>query len=276
MKKTAFLKATLLSSLVLGSLSAQAHRAWITPDVTVLSGDTPAVTFDMAVSNSIFNFDHVPMRSSGLHITDPNGQAVNAENLHTGKYRTVFDLTLETEGTYRVFIANQGLFARWENAEGKRQYYPKRGQTYDKKEFNQVVPKKAKDLSIAQTSRRLETFVTSGAPTDNALEISNKGLELKPITHPNDLYAGETAQFQFFIDGKPAQGVEVSLIREGTRYRNDQEEITLTSNKKGEVSVDWNGAGRYFLEASYQDDQANKPATVRRGNYSLVLEVLPD
>lgn len=276
MKTVTLLKTSLLSALVLGSLSAQAHRAWILPDVTVLSGETPTVTFDMAVSNSLFNFDHVPLRTNGLTITAPNNKTVEAENLHTGKFRTVFDLKLEQEGTYRVFTASQGLFARWEDEEGKRQFYPKRGQAFDQKEFNKVVPKKGKGLEVSQTSRRLETFVTSGEPTDNALKITNKGLELKPITHPNDLYAGETAKFQFYIDGKPAAGVEVSLIREGTRYRNDQEEISLTSNKKGEISVNWNGAGRYFLEAKYKDNVAKKPATTRTGSYAAVFEVLPD
>ena len=276
MKTVTLLKTTLLSALILGSLSANAHRAWITPDVTVLSGSTPAVTFDMAVSNNIFNFDHVPLRANGLTITGPDNKTVEAENLHTGKLRTVFDLTLQQEGTYRVFIANQGLFARWEDKEGKQQYYPKRGEIYNEQEFNKLVPKKAKGLEISQTSRRFETFVTSGEPTDNALKITNKGLELKPITHPNDLYAGEAAQFQFYIDGKPAEGVEVSIVREGTRYRNNPEEITLVTNKKGEISINWNGAGRYFLEASYKDKVAKKPATARTGGYSVVLEVLAD
>ncbi|MFY9178171.1 MAG: DUF4198 domain-containing protein [Venatoribacter sp.] len=270
------LKPLAIAALLTSALSVQAHRAWILPDVTVLSGDEPAVTFDLAVSNSLFNFDHVPFRVNGLAIEAPNGDALEPENVHTGKFRTVFDLTLKQEGTYRVFVASQGLFARWENDEGKRQMYPQRGQQFDQAEFDKVVPKKAKNLEVSQTSRRLETFVTSGNSSKGALALTNKGLEVNYLTHPNDLFTGEEATLEFYIDGKPAVGVEISVIREGTRYRNNQNEQKLTSDKKGQVKITWNEAGRYYLAASYKDKAAQKPATVRTGSYSAVLEVLPE
>lgn len=269
-------KPAVLAALVVGSVSTQAHRAWILPDVTVLSGNNPTVTFDAAVSNGIFNFDHVPVRPDTLTITAPNGAEVKPENVHVGRFRGVFDVKLEQEGTYRVFSASHGLRATWVDAEGKRQMWPARGQTYSKEGFDKAVPKKAKDLVITQASRRVETFVTNKAPSDNALKVTNQGLELQPITHPNDLFAGEPAKFRFLIDGKAAEGVEVTLVREGSRYRNSQEEIVLKTDKKGEINVEWNGAGRYFVEAEYQDNKAKKPATVRAGVYVAVLEVLPD
>lgn len=269
-------KPALLAALMVGSLSAQAHRAWILPDVTVLSGKTPTVTFDAAVSNGIFNFDHVPMRPEAFSITAPDGSNVEALNPHVGRFRSVFDVKLEQEGTYRVFMAAHGLRATWVGEDGKRQMWPGRGQAFTQEGFDKNVPKKAKDLTVTQTSRRVETFVTNKAPSDNAFKVTNQGLELLPITHPNDLYAGEPAKFSFLIDGKPAKGVEVTLVREGTRYRNSPEEITLVSDNKGEISIEWNGAGRYFVEAEYKDNQAKKPATSRMGAYVAVLEVLPD
>lgn len=270
------LKPLTLAALVVASVQAQAHRAWILPDVTVLSGDSPKVAFDMAVSNSIFNFDHVPMRLNGLTILNPQGQSIEADHVSTGVVRSVFDLTLETEGTYRIFIAANGLRAVWENDEGKRQAYPGRGEAFEADKFKAIIAQKPKGLVVSETSRRIETFVTSGEPSSKTLALSKKGLELKPITHPNDLFAGETAQFQFYIDGKPAQGVEISLIREGTRYRNSQEEISLTTNKQGEFQITWPQAGRYMLEADYQDNQGKKPASQRVGKYFGVFEVLPE
>lgn len=272
----AILKPFVLAALVAVSLQTQAHRAWILPDVTVLSGDSPKVAFDMAVSNSIFNFDHVSIRLDGLIILNPQGLQIEANHVSTGVVRSVFDLTLETEGTYRIFIAARGLRAMWENEEGKRQFYPSRGEVFDADKFKKIIAQEPKDLVVSETSRRIETFVTSGEPSSKTLEITKKGLELKPITHPNDLFAGETAQFQFYIDGKPAQGVEISLIREGTRYRNSQEEISLTTNKQGEFQVTWPQAGRYMLEADYQDNQGKKPASQRVGKYFGVFEVLPE
>lgn len=274
--KNQLLKTVLVGAAWLITAQTQAHRAWILPDVTVLSGEAPTVTFDMAVSNSLFNFDHVPMRAEGLVITGPDGKTLAAQGMFTGKFRTVFDLPLTLEGTYRIALASQNLVARWEDEQGKRQFYPARGETFTQEKFDKIVPKAAKNLEIAQSSRRLETFVTNGAPNDKALALSGKGLELKAITHFNDLFVSEAAQFQFFIDGKPAAGVELTLIREGTRYRDSQDEIVVTSAADGKVKVNWKGAGRYYLAASYQDQQAPKPATLRTGSYNAVLEVLPD
>ena len=47
-------------------LSAQAHRAWMLPSATVLSGDEVWVTVDAAVSNDLFYFEHFPLRIANL------------------------------------------------------------------------------------------------------------------------------------------------------------------------------------------------------------------
>jgi len=271
-----FVKPLVFASLITGTLSAQAHRLWILPDVTVLSGDEPAVTFDAAVSNSIFNFDHVALSPEAIHITAPDGSEVKPENAAKGKLRTVFDLTMTQEGTYRVYLGMGGMSAFWKDAEGQRHMFPGRGKSATPEEIKAAIPADAEDVRIMESYRRSETFVTAGEPSDNVQKITGKGVELKPITHPNDLYAGEKATFALMLNGKPLAGAKVSLIKEGTRYRDSQDEIELKTDKKGEVKISWQGAGRYFMEAEYQDDKAQKPATVRNVTYTGVFEVLPD
>lgn len=255
--------------------SAQAHRIWLLPAATVLSGEEPWVTFDAAVSNDIFYFNHYPLRLDGMQVTAPDGSSVKLQNTHTGKHRSTFDLQLMQEGTYKVGMASGNLRARWETEEGERGYWPGRGETPAPGDFEKQVPQDAKNLEVSYSSRRIETFVTAGAPTDSVLAVTGKGLEMKPLTHPNDLYAGEEARFQFLIDGKPAKGTSVTLIPEGMRYRNSQQAIELTTDAKGMVAVEWPQAGRYWLEAEYEDDQAQAPATTRQGSYIATLEVLP-
>ncbi len=274
LNKTPF-KPFVVAALVLGSVAVQAHRAWIVPQETVLSGENRWVSFDAAVSNDIFLANYNPGRFADVQVLNPDGSAGQVENLHTGKYRSVFDLPLTQEGTYRLFIASSGLRALWEE-DGQRRMYPGRGEQYSAEGFAKAVPENADKLVVSQASRRMETFVTLGAPSRNALAASGQGLELVAVTHPNDLFAGEEASFRFLIDGEAAQGADVTLIREGTRYHNAQEAITLKTNSKGEITVRWNGAGRYFLEAEYKDNKAQKPATERSGSYVAVLEVLPD
>lgn len=269
------LKPLLLAALVTGAVTVQAHRAWFVPQETVLSGEGRWVSFDAAVSNDIFLANYNPGRFSDLQVQNPDGSAGAVQNMHTGKYRTVFDLELKQEGTYRIYTAASGLRAMWEE-NGERRMYPGRGEQYSAEGFKKAVPAKAEKLQVVFGSRRMETFVTLGAPSDTALKPTGKGLELVPVTHPNDLFAGEAAQFRFLMDGKPAVGADITLIREGTRYRNNQEEISLKTDKNGNVSIHWNGAGRYFLEAEYKDKKAAEPATERSGTYIAVLEVLPD
>lgn len=269
-------KPLLFASLVTGTLSVQAHRLWILPDVTVLSGDEPAVSFDAAVSNSIFNYDHVALRADAIHISAPDGTEVEPENAAKGKLRTVFDLSMTQEGTYRVYLTMQGMNAFWKDADGKRHMFPGRGQSATPEEISNAIPADAEGVRIVESYRRAETFVTAGAPSDNVKKISGQGVELKPVTHPNDLYAGETATFALMLNGKPLAGADVVLIKEGTRYRDSQDEIALTTDNNGAIQVNWQGAGRYFMEMEYKDDKAQAPATERSATYTAVFEVLPD
>jgi uncharacterized GH25 family protein len=56
------------------SFSASAHRAWVLPSSTVLSGEEAYVTFDAAISNTIFHPDHFAMNTDDLVVTAPNGE----------------------------------------------------------------------------------------------------------------------------------------------------------------------------------------------------------
>lgn len=259
---------TLLAALIVASpLPALAHKAFLLPSATVLPPQS-WITVDAAVSNDLFYFNHVPLRTESLAITGPDGAAVAPQSLNTGKYRTTFDLELAKDGTYRVVIANAGLFANWEeNGEPKRW----RG-TADT--FAKEVPKDAKGLQVTQTAMRVETFVTAGTPS--SLEATNQGLELLPVTHPNDLFAGESATFALLLDGKPASNVEVMVVPGATRYRDAQDEIKTTTGADGKFSVAWPAPGMYWLSAQVTDEKnVMAPATQRRASYTATLEVLP-
>ncbi len=78
------------------------------------------------------------------------------------------------------------------------------------------------------------------------------------------------------IDGKPAPGLDVEVIPDGIRYRQQQNEIKTTSDKDGLISVTWPAAGRYWLHSDTEDDKTSvAAASKRRLSYSLTLEVLP-
>tara|TARA_R100000988_G_C3984188_1_gene158701 strand:- start:462 stop:1295 length:834 start_codon:yes stop_codon:yes gene_type:complete len=272
-KKQLAMAATVMTLCVAGT--SHAHRAWILPASTVHSSETPWVTFDAAISNDIFHTDYRPMSLENVQAIGPDGSFIPLQNAHTGKYRSTFDLELDQQGTYRVFTASHGLSARWETADGERRMYPGRGRAYTPEGFAAEVPEDAHNLQVTWTSRRQETFVTAGIPDDTALEVSGEGFEMEALTHPNDLYAGETAEFRFLINGQPAVGAELTVLAGGMRYRDSQDEILATTDADGIVSITWPDAGMYWLEANYQDDQGEAPATHRSGSYVATFEVLP-
>ena len=259
-----------IAALALGlPLASHAHKAWLLPSATVSTPDQ-WVTVDAAVSNNLFYFDHVPLRVDNLVITAPDGATLKPENVATGKYRTTFDLHLTQNGTYRVANVNQGLFASYqENGATKRW----RGNAAT---FAKEVPANAQNLQVSESAGRVETFVTAGKPTADALKPTNVGLELAPVTHPNDLYAGDPATFRFLIDGKPAAKLEIEIIAGGTRYRDQQQEIKVVTDDNGQFSVTWPEPGMYWLETSLQDDKTSiKQAKQRRVSYVATFEVLP-
>ncbi|MGE0768380.1 MAG: DUF4198 domain-containing protein [Hyphomicrobiaceae bacterium] len=248
-----------------------AHRAWLLPSATVLSGDSLSVTIDAAVSNDLFYFEHRPMRLDQLAITAPDGSSVAPENTSTGKFRSTFDLTLTKPGTYRVALTGDGAFARYKlNGQMKRL----RGSVG---EITKKIPADAAEVEITQSQRRIETFITIGKPSDTLTKLTGKGLELLPVTHPNDVVAGNETAFKFMLDGKPAANVKVALIRGGSRYRNSLEELNIATDREGKVVFKPTVPGMYWISASVQDDKTDIPnGKSRRATYSATFEVLPE
>ena len=291
------IKWTALALAICLPLSAQAHRAWMLPSATVLSGEEPWITVDAAVSNDIFFFEHFPLQiedvgeplvmpgqkpaakdakapparpRAQLEIIRPDGSLAQPQFGNTGRYRSTFDVQLDQKGTWKLAIANQGLFARYEEKGEMRRWSGKAA------DFAKQVPKDAKKLQVTENSSRMEVFVTSGKPSEQVLKPTNQGLELVAKTHPNDLVAGEAAHFAFIIDGKPAADVKITVIAEGIRYRDDLKEINLTTDKDGAVAITWPQAGMYWLEAISSQPIKNSasPATQKRASYTATLEVL--
>ncbi|OZA72840.1 MAG: nickel transporter, partial [Caulobacter sp. 39-67-4] len=194
-------------------MSANAHRGWMVPSFTVLSGDGSWVTVDAAISNELFYPDHRAMRLDGVVVTAPDGSISKLQNASTGQYRSTFDVQLNQAGTWKIGSASNSVTASWtENGEIKRF----RGSAAD---FAKAVPAGATDLKTIKGSNRNETYVTRDKPSTDVFKPTGKGLELVPVTHPTDIVATEAATFKFLLDGKPAAGLEVTFVPGGARWR---------------------------------------------------------
>jgi uncharacterized GH25 family protein len=252
--------AAAIGAAALLPLAAQAHRAWMLPSSTVVSGNNAWVTVDAASSNDLFYFDHNPMRLDNLKVFAPDGTPVEARNLATGKYRSTFDVQIDKPGTYRISVINDTANASFKVGDEVKRV---RGTL---ESIRKEIPAGAKDVSVGRNQSRIDVFVTSGKPTDTVLKTTGSGLELVTYTHPNDLVAGEKASFGFLYNGKPVAGVPVTVIPGGIRYRDQLGEIKVVTGSDGRFAVTWPEAGMYWMNASYpprDGDEDDAPPTPR-------------
>lgn len=231
------------SLIALASQPAFAHRAWVLPSSTVLSGEDQWVTFDAAVSNTLFFPDHNSPAIDSYSVTGPDGQTVEKQNGNKGKFRTTFDVALTKPGTYRVASARESIQAEWKEGEETKTF---RGNAED---FKAAALEGKPDLKVNASYSRVETFVTCGEPSP--LKPIDKGLEIVfTKTQPNDLIAGEKASFVLHLNGKPAPDITVTVIKGDDRYRSEVGEIKTTTNSQGEFDITWPEAGRYWVNAT--------------------------
>ena len=283
----------LLAAAALLSIPAglSAHRMWLLPSGTVFSGTNSWVTVDAAVSNDLFFLDHQPGRLDGIKVWQPDGTPGELKNGATGRYRSVFDVQLDKPGTWKIGIQMSGVIGSFkvdgvEKRVGGRGGPPpgaggpgmgggQPGAVRQPPLTIADIPANATEVKLTETSSRNEIFVTAGEPTTTVFKPTNQGLEFAPITHPDELVAGEAAKFRFLIDGKPAAGIKVSVIPGGKRYRNEEGGRELTTSADGVLTVTWPTAGMYWLNATTTDTRTSTPrATERRMAYTTTLEVL--
>lgn len=269
--KPIFLKAcaATLAAIALAG-AANAHRAWLLPSSFTLSGENQWVAVDGAVSNNLFYPNHNAIRLDTLKVYAPDGELVEAQNAVTGKFRSAFDVKLEKEGTYRITTGGDGYMASWiENGEIKRW----RGTPEALK--SEGIGSKP-EVSISRNVRRVETFVTLGSPTTGVFATEGTGLELKPVTHPNDIFVGEEVRFQLLANGAPAAGVEVDVILGHDRYRDAEGGLKRVTDANGILSFTPDVAGPYWLSAESESKGELDGKEIKvRNTYVMTFEALP-
>ncbi|MCA2442104.1 MULTISPECIES: DUF4198 domain-containing protein, partial [Vibrio] len=213
------------------------------------------LTFDVTASHGTFVFDK-PAGSEQAFVIMPDGRSERPNFVIRGKRRSMFDFFFVEEGTHKVAINNEPSYYTQYKA-GRRDTV--KWVRANKAERADVLPEKTRDVVTQLSYTRAESYITVGKPTEKALEIEGKLLELKPLTHPSDIIEGEAVTFQFFFDGKPQQGVTAEITREGTLYRNHQEQIDVVSDKDGKITFTPDVAGRYLMKSNYKGELNNHP-----------------
>lgn len=264
------MKRTHIAALVLlVSGFASAHNVWIRPSSTQLSGEKDYVTIDGGASDFPFDVNHNGRPTENLHAYAPDGKEIEKENLTKGKLRTSYDAKLSQQGTHR--FVDQQEYIQFNYGEGDPK--PRWRGTPEQYQKEKPIPAQ-KHENYRHRSLEAETFATLGEPTAEAIKPAAKGLDIEYLTHPNELYAGEKAQFRVVFDGKPLANARVRLAKDGMRYRS-HEFTELKTDADGLVTIDWPEAGLYWLNTEHEVPSDVVKDTPHLYDYSVGLEVLP-
>ena len=272
------MKKTLLAiALATLSLSASAHRGWLYPQATHVEGKEAWVTIDGAISEGLFDIDHVALKLDDATVIDPDGVSTPRAQERDGQ--AAQQLRPEDgQGRYlQNSLVTQNIMGSYKDKAGGEL---KRFRGTEATLANDV-PADAQDVKTVRTHARLETFVSANKQSTGAFKPTGVGLEMIPVTHPTDLRPGETATWRFQLDGKPLPKFAFSLTPGGVRYRGVLGEVRLVTDAKGEVSVKLPAAGMYWLHAGFpvtseKNVPADAPADLRRFSYAATLEILPE
>jgi len=260
-------KTLLLCLTVAISSQVSAHSRWLLPSHYTLSSEAGEwVTLDATASNEVFNVDKA-LSIDPMTILTPSGKKTRPSSAYKAHRKSVADYFIKENGTYKITNnATANYFSRYKVGDTQKRA------RVNKEALKALVPSNASNLETTYGLTRIETYITMNNPTEN-YGADGKFLELVPNTHPSEIVESEAATFSFTYHGKPQAGVEVEIVRDGARYRNDPEVVKLLTNNKGEITFTPKKAGRYLLIAEYQQDaQNNTLADKEHGGVFLTFE----
>lgn len=217
----------------------------------------------------VFFVPEAAFDESRFTVTGPDGRSVAPERVVPLHNRVVVEHALpkDAKGTYRFSTGERlgAVFRTWE-IEGRK---------VSSRDAAEPLPAGAKLLSHFQSRIRADTYLTVGAPDRGALQPYGHGLELVPITHPDDLYAGEVFELELRFDGKPLPDTTVQISEAVWTSDRKPQEVSLRSDAQGRVRWTQPVAGTWLALARHRSAApAGAAAPEYSNSYSLVFHVL--
>ena len=292
-----------LKIALFASLPALSHAHTMSPYLLpeVFDVQSNNVSFQSGITVEKFYVPTSNFKTSYV-VTDPSGKDTNINAAASLKRFNVGEIDIPAEGTYRIrtqdAMGNPGKYAlvdgRWLRVRPARPanapVNPPKADEKKPATAASVAPKPANpprfiaadqlpaNAEILEVKNHFiaETFVTKNKPSA-VPKVTNKGFEVKLISHPNQLFAGEALKAQVLLNGKPVSNLEVDVFKGASSYQPsaNREQPHVKTNNKGEFEVSFKEPGLYLITTSYPEanpDNTKKPAT-ENYTYSLSVEV---
>lgn len=248
------------------AMPAIAHTPYFAPaSFQVEAGTT--LSLDAAFAESFF-VPEAAFDDSRFAVTGPDGRQGVPDRVVPLRTRVVVEHTLPRQpGTYRFSTGERlgAVFRTWE-VDGRK---------VSSRDANERMPANAKLLSHFQSRIRAETYVSIGAPDRAALRPYGDGLEIVPVTHPDDLFVGEPFEFEVRFDGKPLAQANVQITEAVWSSDRTAAQVELRSDAQGRVRWAKTQAGTWLALVRHRAAApAGAAAPEYSNSYSLAFHVL--
>lgn len=292
------LRALLVGTATLLSVpAAQAHTPFLLPLEFGVSRDH--VTLQAALTEDLYFVPDLPIRNADYYVIGPDGQRARLDALAQLKDFTAIEVPLPATGTYKFTTGDQSariskmalIDGQWrqvrpagakapvpETKPGEAQPPAAQAAPTDDKRpraiDEAIIPAGTQVIEV-QAVQRVETYVTRGAPSNDALQASGRGFEVRPITHPNEIYLDRGFTFEVLNDGKPVRDVAFAVYRGGNAYDDKKIAQEARSDANGRVTLNFERPGIYLMNTRYpaRRGPAEAPAS-RTTTYTMTFEVV--
>jgi hypothetical protein len=247
--------AGVLGAISLFAAPASAHTPFFRP--LDFYPDTNTIYAEAAYSTDIF-LPVVGMPATTLQLIAPDGQARTIRQISVEPYLTTVEGALPEPGTYRFSTGEL--------------YGAPTPMVFDHGDWRAVRPGEHLGRRARTSSMRIvalaETYVTRGAPTRTAVDVSIGRLAIHPISHPNQVTVASGFDVELRLDGVPFAHMPF-VIYEPTQSEDDMRRVFVTDDQ-GRAHLTFDHAGTYLAVVRYRP-QASPSEGVAVLSYSTSL-----
>ena len=256
--------AALLLAALGGSAPARADTSYLRPNLFT-TANADIVTVQSSFTEDFAN-PSVAVKSDAWTIVGPDGARSTFSARQEFTQVTILEAATKAPGTYRLSTGERlGRAGPQILIDGVWQPFAP----------DRAIPAGAQTRQ-SQTATVADVYVTRGAPTKAPVDAVIGALQLKPASHPNDVYLDSGFEFHVLLNGKPVANQRVEIWREGGAYEEPAFRKEMTSAADGSVKVKFDKPGVYLIWTRLSADAPAGAATpVRSYTTSLTLEVQP-
>lgn len=245
--------------------AAQAHTSYLLPNTFTTSEGT-FVTLQASFTEDFF-VPEIAVLSDDYHVISPDGSRTDYKSTTEFRQMVVLESPLEEEGTYR-FTTGARLGRKSKMALVNGEWEPVFGP-------DAQAPENATKVKTSQTETVAEVYVTKGAPTRAAVDMTVGRLAFTPETHPNAIYLDEGFAFDVNFDGEPLTGQTVNIYRQAGDYEDPKHHQEIDTDAEGHVDLSFDTPGVYLMMTRHRAAAPDGSGTDERSyTTSLTFEVL--